>query len=329
MSQDPRDERWMAEAQQLADGVRGTTSPNPWVGSVIVAADGRVFRGATEPPGSRHAEIVALDEAGEAARGATVYVTLEPCAHHGRTPPCADALIAAGVDRLVVAATDPDPAVDGRGVQRLRAAGVSVDVGVGAAAATESLAPYFTHRRTGRPWVVLKLASTLDGRIAAPDGSSRWVTGPEAREDVHRLRAVSDAILVGAGTVRADDPALTVRGIPGRRPLRVVLGRTPPGARVQPAMERSGELGPLLNELGHLGVLQLLVEGGAHVAGAFHRARLVDRYVFYLAPKLLGGDNGIPLFAGPGVTTMADAWQGTVLAVTRLGADVRLDVAPA
>jgi diaminohydroxyphosphoribosylaminopyrimidine deaminase/5-amino-6-(5-phosphoribosylamino)uracil reductase len=328
------DERWMAEAVAAAWGVRTATAPNPWVGAVVVpagtdpASTGPVAIGATEPPGGPHAEAVALDLAGASARGATAYVTLEPCSHTGRTPPCTEALIAAGVARVVVGIPDPDPRVSGRGIARLREAGISVNVGVGAAEIDEQLAPYLTHRRTGRPHVVLKLAATLDGRTAAPDGTSRWITGPEARRDAHRLRAESGAVLVGAGTVRADDPALTVRDVEGSDPLRVVLGTAPPGARVRPAMERSGDLGALLDELGRLGVLQLLVEGGAHVAHRFHRAGLVHRYVVYLAPALLGGDDGLGLFAGPGAPTMAEVWRGRLAGVRRLGEDVRIDVVP-
>ncbi|MBX3287023.1 MAG: bifunctional diaminohydroxyphosphoribosylaminopyrimidine deaminase/5-amino-6-(5-phosphoribosylamino)uracil reductase RibD, partial [Actinobacteria bacterium] len=214
----------MAQAVTLAAAVRVATSPNPWVGCVIEAADGRVFGGATEPPGGAHAEVAALRAAGGAARGATAWVTLEPCSHTGRTGPCADALVEAGVARVVVALEDPDPRVAGRGIERLRAAGVDVEVGVEADAVREQLAPYLKHRSTGRPWVVLKLASSLDGRTAAPDGTSQWITGGAARADAHQLRAESDAIVVGAGTVRADDPSLTVRHVPGRSPMRVVLG---------------------------------------------------------------------------------------------------------
>ncbi|MCU0274041.1 MAG: bifunctional diaminohydroxyphosphoribosylaminopyrimidine deaminase/5-amino-6-(5-phosphoribosylamino)uracil reductase RibD [Acidimicrobiales bacterium] len=332
------DDRWMAAAVELAASVRLSTSPNPWVGAVVVSAEGELLgAGATSPPGGAHAEVHALAAAGRAAAGATLYVTLEPCSHHGRTPPCADAVVAAGIRRVVVGVTDPDPQVAGRGVERLRAAGVEVTVGVGADAVAEQLRPYLHHRRTGRPYVVLKLAATLDGRTAAPDATSRWITGPAARVDVHRLRAESDAVVVGAGTVRADDPALDVRDWrpstplpPGRSldPLRVVLGTAPPGARVLPALERSGPLPELLDELGRAGVLQVLVEGGAGVAGAFHRAGLVDRYVVYLAPALLGGDDGIPLLRGPGVTTMAEAWRGRFVSVVRLGDDVRLELEP-
>ena len=318
----------MQQAMHLADAVRPTTSPNPWVGCVIEAPDGQVFEGATEPPGGRHAEVVALDAAGPAARGATAWVTLEPCAHHGRTGPCADAMIAAGIVRVVVAIEDPDPKVSGKGFERLRAAGVEVEVGVLADAVRAQLAAYITHRTTGRPWVVLKLGVSLDGRTAAPDGSSQWITGGAARADAHHLRAESDAIVVGAGTVRADDPSLTVRDTDGRDPLRVVLGTAPAGARVHPAMEFTGELPDLLDALGDRGVLQVLVEGGATVAGAFHRAGLVNHYVMYLAPVLFGGDDGVPLFSGPGAATIADVWRGAITAVTPLGGDLRIDLTP-
>ncbi len=339
----------MAEAITVAERVRGRTAPNPWVGAVVVAAPGPApgrpgdrtgaerFSGATAPPGGAHAEVEALARAGEQARGGTLVVTLEPCAHHGRTPPCTDAIVEAGVRRVVVGMVDPDPAVRGRGIAALRAAGVEVEVGTGEAEVAEQLAPYVKHRRTGRPWVVLKLAATLDGRTAAPDGSSRWITGPKARADVHRLRATSDAVLVGAGTVRADDPSLTVRlpaGDPFHRdeasqPRRVVLGRVPAGAAVAPATELSGDLGSVLDQLGAEGVLQILVEGGARVAGDFHRQGLVDTYVIYLAPALLGGDDGRGLFAGPGAATLAEAWRGTVRSVTTLGPDIRVVVTPA
>jgi diaminohydroxyphosphoribosylaminopyrimidine deaminase/5-amino-6-(5-phosphoribosylamino)uracil reductase len=257
-------------------------------------------------------------------------VTLEPCAHHGRTPPCADALIEAGVTRAVVALTDPDVKVAGQGLERLTAAGVEVVLGVGSSAAADSLAPYLHQRRTGRPWVVLKLAASLDGRTAAPDGTSQWITGPAARADAHQLRAESDAVLVGAGTVRADDPSLTVRDAPAPRgdPVRVVLGRAPRDAKVHPCLERSGDLGSVLDELGAQGHLQLLVEGGAHVAHAFHHAGLVDQYVLYLAPAIFGGDDGRGLFAGPGASSMADVTRGRIRRVVQVGDDLRVDLDP-
>ncbi len=327
--QDRSDRVHMARALALADAVHGTTAPNPWVGSVVVTRNGAVFEGATAPPGGCHAEVTALRRAGSAARGATLYTTLEPCSHHGRTPPCVDAIIDAGVARVVVGVLDPDHQVSGRGAARLRAAGVEVTVGECGREIEEQLAPYLKHRRTGRPWVVLKLAATLDGRTAAPDGTSRWITGPDARLDAHRLRASSDAVLVGAGTVRADDPELTVRLDPpaSRQPLRVVLGRAPKGARVHPAVELSGELGAVLEDLGRRGVLQVLVEGGAKVAHDFHAGGWVDRYVVYLAPALAGGDDGHPMLAGPGAASLEHFWRGRIVSVDRLGPDLRLELA--
>ena len=318
----------MRRAVALGAAVQGTTSPNPWVGCVIEPGG---FEGATQPPGGPHAEIVALRAAGELARGATLFTTLEPCAHTGRTPPCVDAIVDAGVAKVVVGVEDPDPQVRGAGIRALRAAGIAVDVGVGEDEVRAQLAPYLKHRSTGRPWVVLKLAASLDGRTAAADGSSRWITGEAARADGHRLRAASDAVIVGAGTVRADDPALTVRDAPGggRDPLRVVLGNAPAGAKVHPALELSGDLGDVLDELGRRGVVQAVVEGGATVAGAFHRAGLVDRYVLYLAPALFGGDDGRPLFTGPGAPTIAEVWRGRIVSVDRLGDDLRLECSPA
>lgn len=316
----------MQTAMAAAATVRASTSPNPWVGCVVEAVDGRRFVGATEPPGGRHAEIVALDAAGPAATGATVWTTLEPCSHFGRTPPCASALVAAGVARVVVGVADPDPNVSGNGISALREAGIDVTVGVAEREVSEQLAPYLHHRRTGRPWVVLKLASTLDGRTAAPDGSSRWITGPEARTDVHRLRAESDAIVVGAGTVRADDPALTVRHVDGRDPRRIVLGTIPDGSAVLPAEEHHGSFEQLLDRLGSEGVLQVLVEGGARVAHDLHAAALVDQYVIYLAPALFGGDDAVGLFSGRGAATVESLWRGEFRSIRSLGSDLRVDL---
>jgi diaminohydroxyphosphoribosylaminopyrimidine deaminase/5-amino-6-(5-phosphoribosylamino)uracil reductase len=316
----------MRRALELAAAVRGRTSPNPWVGCVVLTPDGRRFEGATQPPGGPHAEVVALTAAGVHATGATLFSTLEPCSHHGRTPPCVDAIIDAGVARVVVAIGDPDPQVAGQGLARLRDAGIEVVTGVEERDAMALLAPYLKHRTTGRPWVVLKLAATLDGRTAAPDGSSQWITGEAARADAHRLRAESDAVLVGAGTVRADDPSLTVRLAEGADPRRVVLGRAPEGARVHPATEVDGDLEEILDGLGGDGVLQLLVEGGAAVAHAFHTARLVDRYVLYLAPALFGGDDGRAVFAGPGAPSIDDVWRGRLISVEQLGEDLRVEL---
>ena len=330
------DRECMARAINAAALVRCITSPNPWVGCVIRSESGELFEGATREPGSNHAEVEALAIAGEAAAGSTVYVTLEPCSHHGRTPPCTDALIAAGVRRVVVALVDPDERVTGTGIERLLAAGIEVDVGLFEQRVTGQLAAYIKHRTTGRPWVILKLAASLDGGTAAPDGSSKWITSPAARADGHRLRAESDAILVGSGTVWRDDPSLTVRDydppvMPASGsvdPLRVVLGVVPDGARVQPCRQMSGELDGVLEELGHDGVLQLLVEGGAAVAGSFHRAGLVDCYVIYLAPALFSGDNARGLFAGAGAASMDELWRGSFVAVDRVGDDLRIQMEP-
>lgn len=334
---DPVDRECMTRAMAAAAAVRCITSPNPWVGAVVRTPEGRMFEGATREPGREHAEVVALAEAGEAARGATLYVTLEPCCHTGRTGPCTEAILDAGIARVVVGVEDPDPSVAGAGIAALRRAGVEVTVGVRARQVAAQLAPYLKHRRTGRPWVVLKLAASLDGGTAAPNGTSQWITSPEARADGHRLRAESDAILVGAGTVRRDDPSLTVRDyrppvVPERGsvdPRRVVLGSVPADARVRPCTELSGDLEEVLDRLGAEGVVQLLVEGGATVAGEFHRAGLVDRYVIYLAPALFGGQDAKGLFGGPGAFDIADLWRGRFASVERVGEDLRVELEPA
>lgn len=331
----PPDDRAMIErAVARAAHARLVAPPNPWVGAIVVTDDGTTFEGATGRPGDHHAERQALSRAGDRARGATLYVTLEPCSFTGRTPPCVDAVIDAGVARVVVAILDPDPRVAGRGVEALRAAGVDVTVGPGADLVEAQLAPYLTQRRTGRPHVLLKLAATIDGRTAAADGTSQWITGSEARADAHRLRAECDAILVGAGTVRADDPRLTVRGVtapdgrPPREPLRVVLGTAPTGAAIHPCLELDGPLADVLDELGRRDVVQVMVEGGATVAGEFHRQGLVDRYVVYLAPALMGGDDGAPLLSGPGAPSIGGLARLELDATTVLGADLRLDLRP-
>ena len=322
------DDEAMVRAIEAASSARVVAHPNPWVGCVVLTPSGRTCVGATQPPGQAHAEVDALRRAGDDARGATVVTTLEPCSHHGRTGPCAEALVAAGVRRVVVGILDPDARVSGGGVAILEAAGIEVTVGVRAADVERQLAPYLHHRRTGRPYVVLKLAASLDGRTAAPDGSSQWITGPEARADAHRLRAESDAVVVGAGTVRADDPALTVRHVEGPDPVRVVLGEAPTEAQVHPCRAWPGTIDDLLGELGAEGMVQVLVEGGASVASSFHHAGLVDRYVLYLAPVLFGGDDGLGVFRGPGAATIDHVWRGRVEAVTQVGHDLRVEVLP-
>ncbi len=326
------DEELMARAVARAEHSRLLAPPNPWVGAVVVTEDGTSFEGSTRRPGGNHAEREVLARAGERARGATLYVTLEPCSHHGRTPPCVDAVIEAGVARVVMAIEDPDKNVAGRSVSLMEQAGIEVVVGPGRDAVEQQLAPYLHHRRTGRPYVVLKLAATLDGRTAAADGTSQWITGEAARADAHLIRAQSDAILVGAGTVRADNPRLNVRGVtppdgePVREPLRVVLGSAPAAAAVHPCLEMSGDLDAVLDDLGARGVVQLMVEGGANVAGRFNAEGLVDRYVVYLAPAFMGGSSGTPLLGGDGVATIGALARGSIESVRMVGDDVRVDV---
>jgi diaminohydroxyphosphoribosylaminopyrimidine deaminase/5-amino-6-(5-phosphoribosylamino)uracil reductase len=357
------DAAFMRRAIRLAEQGRRTTAPNPWVGCVLVR-DGQVIaEGFHRRAGEPHAEAHALAAAGPLARGSTAYVTLEPCAHVGRTPPCVDGLIEAGVRRVVVGVLDPDPRVAGRGMARLRAAGIQTQLEACAEVA-ESLAPYLYQRRTALAYCVLKSAVSLDGRTAAADGSSRWITGPLARADSHLLRAESQAIIVGSGTASADLPALTVRDVeeaPERRPLRVLLdghGRVAPrgplfdphlaptlvitsslasphrraewqaaGAEVaEVPTDPGGSLQPrsVLELLAGRGILQALLEGGATTAGAFVRAGLVNRLVLYVGSRTLG-ESGQPLLAGPGPRTLAEAGRWQLRGLKQLGPDARLE----
>jgi diaminohydroxyphosphoribosylaminopyrimidine deaminase/5-amino-6-(5-phosphoribosylamino)uracil reductase len=364
-----RDSVLMQRARAVALTARRRTAPNPWVGCVVTDGAGAVVgEGATEPPGSRHAEAVALDRAGDRARGGTAYVTLEPCSHHGRTAPCADALVRAGIHRAVVAITDPDPDVAGQGIERLRAAGIVVDVGLHGDEVARDLAPYLLHRTKGRAFTLVKTAMSLDARVAARDGSSQWITGPEARADAHGLRADSQAVMVGAGTALADRPRLTVRDaepVPAQPPLRVVLdgrGRVPAegplfdvaeaptlvvtsptssdtaqqawlaaGAKmltVPAGPDGTGvDLHATLETLAGLGVLQVLVEGGAALHAALLAQHLADRVVTYVAPTLLGTE-GRAAFAVTGPASIADASRWQLTDVRRLGTDARLDHTP-
>ena len=323
------DHDYMMKAIEAASLVRLRTSPNPWVGCVIVTVDGQVFVGATEAPGGRHAEVVALDAA-KATRAdtkdATVFTTLEPCSHHGRTGPCTEVLISAGVSRVVSAIKDPDQLVGGQGFAALRSAGITVDIGLCTDLVTEQLRPYLHHRITGRPFVILKLASTLDGRTAATDGTSQWITGERARKAAHQLRAESDAIVVGSGTVRRDNPTLTTRLVDGPSPRRIVLGHAPEQANVHPCLEWDKSLSELLDTLGNDGVLQLMVEGGATVASSFHQQNLVDRYVLYVAPAFMGGNDGAPLFNGESAPSMQQLWRGTLRNVRQLESDIEVTI---
>jgi len=339
VSTTPAEQQAMARARELATAALGTTSPNPAVGAVVLAADGTpVGEGATQPPGGPHAEVVALAQAGERARGGTAVVTLEPCAHTGRTGPCADALIAAGIARVVVAVPEPTELAGG-GADRLRGAGIDVELGVQQAEAEAgALASWLTGIWEHRPFVVWKVAATLDGRVAAADGTSRWITGPEARAAVHRLRATCDAVLVGSGTVLADDPQLTVRDANDRnverQPLRVVADRShrvPSTARVlddaAPTLLTSqGHPAVVLAGLYEDGVRRVLLEGGPTLAAAFLREGLVDEMVIHLAPKLLGA--GPSLVSDLGIHGIGDALNLTVVEVTRLGGDVEVRLRP-
>lgn len=351
------DARFMARALALAARGLGRTWPNPSVGAVFVRNGRVVGEGFTRPAGGPHAEIVALRQAGDRARGADLYVTLEPCSHHGRTPPCADALLGLGLRRVVVAQVDPNPRVRGRGIRRLRAAGVQVDVGEGRDEAERLLAGFRRWITTGRPLVTLKLAGSWDGRIAAAGGDARWITGPAARRIAHGLRDVHDAILVGAGTVRQDDPELTCRLRGGHDPVRVVLAgsdlRLPPRAKVLAggpptwvvaprdaapgrvaALERRGipvvlvparrgrmSFDAVLAALGARGLTTLLVEGGSTVAAAALGSGAVDRLVWFTAPLLLGGD-GVPAVGALGIRRVADGIRLDVQGVAWAGSDL-------
>lgn len=318
----------MRLAITTANDARLRSRPNPWVGAVVVSREGKVFVGATREPGNAHAEIVALQQAGDLAQGATLFSTLEPCSHTGRTGPCTAAIIQAGITRVVVGTQDPDVKVSGNGIQQLRNAGISVEVGVLEHEVRSQLAAYLHHRSTGRPYVVLKMASTIDGRIAAADGTSKWITGQTARKRVHELRAQSDAIVVGAGTVRADNPSLTVRDVDGPSPRRIVLGKISDQALVHPCTQWTGTLPDLLDTLGKEGVMQLLVEGGARVAASFHRERLINQYIMHIAPVIAGGDNAAGVFAGPAAATMTDMWRGRVVSTTNLDGDIEIILEP-
>jgi diaminohydroxyphosphoribosylaminopyrimidine deaminase/5-amino-6-(5-phosphoribosylamino)uracil reductase len=359
-----RDDQAMEQALDAGVAARRRTAPNPWVGCVVVRDGEVVGQGATEPPGGAHAEVGALREAGDRARGATAYVTLEPCSHHGRTPPCADALIDAGVARVVVALEDPDPHVAGSGIARLRAAGIDASLGVCAERAARDFAPYLHHRRTGRAYVVAKVASSLDGRVAAADGSSRWLTGEAARADAHELRADSQAVMVGSGTALADRPQLTVRNAqpaPPHQPTRVLVdarGRVPAsgplfdaslaptlvvtsaaapaavvdawraaGAKVEnvaPTPEGGVDLAETFALLGREGVLQVLVEGGGTLLGGTIAGGHAQRVVAYVAPLVLG-TRGAPAFNLSGPESLDGADRYRLAGVHELGPDVRLD----
>ncbi|WP_299784305.1 bifunctional diaminohydroxyphosphoribosylaminopyrimidine deaminase/5-amino-6-(5-phosphoribosylamino)uracil reductase RibD [uncultured Marivita sp.] len=355
----PDDARHMERALELGRRGLGNTWPNPAVGCVIVQQDKVVGEGWTQPGGRPHAETEALLQAGAAAKGATAYVTLEPCAHHGQTPPCTDALIAAGVARVVAPFADHDPRVSGQGFDRLRAAGIEVTTGVGADAAEVDHAGFFCRVATGRPRLTLKLATSLDGRIATASGDSQWITGPETRSYVHRLRACHDAVMVGAGTVRADDPLLTVRGfdVP-QQPVRIVISRrldlpldgnlartldiaplwlchgedAPEDARLAwsqigakliqvPLDGRQVDIPALMQALGDEGLTRVFCEGGGELAASLLSADLVDRLDLHMGGVVIGAE-GRPALGALGLDRLADAPRFALTSVRQSGDDV-------
>lgn len=316
-------------AVEEASKARLIAPPNPWVGALLVLP-GQSYRGHTHGPGGPHAEIDAISGAnGDLSQG-TLYVTLEPCSHHGRTPPCAEAIVEAGIKRVVVGVVDPDPRVRGRGIEFLRSNGVEVKVGVQHQKVKDQLAPYLKQRSTSLPWVVLKLAVTIDGRIAANDGSSKWITGAEARTRVQEIRSHSDVIIAGANTIRVDDPRLDVRiaGV-SRQPRRIILGKIPDDASVAPAEEFVGDESELLSSLGASEVLQILVEGGSKVAKRFLDQGLVDEFIFHIAPAIFGGSDGISAFGGQGPSSMEQVSRFHTKDVRRLGQDIEVVLWPA
>lgn len=318
----------MDHALALARRGLGNTWPNPAVGCVLVR-DGRVVgRGWTQPGGRPHAEVRALAQAGEAARDATAYVTLEPCAHHGKTPPCAEALIRSGVARVVTALTDPDPRVSGRGHAMLRAAGIAVTEGVREAAAREAQRGFLTRVTLGRPMLTLKLATSFDGRIATALGESQWITAPTARRHVHALRLTHDAVMVGGGTARADRPGLNVRGMGRvRQPVRVVVSSgplpdlPPEGPEHGPLWQLAGDPAAVMADLGARGLTRVLCEGGGILAAGLLRAGLVDQLVGYTAGVVLGGDGRAA--TGPlALARLADAPRFCLVETRPIGPDL-------
>ncbi|MDR7303341.1 diaminohydroxyphosphoribosylaminopyrimidine deaminase/5-amino-6-(5-phosphoribosylamino)uracil reductase [Haloactinomyces albus] len=336
-TEDPLDAA-MRRAIAASEQVRGTTSPNPPVGCVILDADGRVVgTGATQPPGGPHAEVVALRAAGARAAGGTAVVTLEPCVHTGRTGPCADALRQAGVARVVHAVADPTARAAG-GAAALRAAGIEVRDGLLAEEVSRGpLRAWLHFARTGRPHVTWKYAATLDGRSAAADGTSQWISSADSRAEVHRVRERMDAILVGTGTVAADDPHLTARDAGGeltrRRPLRVVVGDRDIAADAR-VLDSAAETirvpgGPpssVLDALADRGAVDVLLEGGPRLAGAFLEAGCIDRILAYIAPSLLG--SGPAALGDAGVASLSQAWRLRIEETTMSGVDLRISAVP-
>ncbi len=350
------DERFMRIALGLARKGEGETNPNPIVGAVVVKDGHIVGEGDHHSFGGPHAEVFALDEAGDAARGATLYVTLEPCSHHGKTPPCTERIIAAKIARVIIACRDPNPLVDGHGIEKMRAAGIEVTEGVLEEEARRANEIFFKFITTGRPFVQLKLAESLDGKIATRTGDAKWISGADSRAEVHRLRRRFAAVLVGVGTVVSDDPRLTVRHVVGRDPLRIVLdgrGRIPLAATLlreegrtivvtatmarekeeallslgtevwrPPGNEGNIDLSAFLQRLGEENIDSLLVEGGGETAAAFLEASLVDKVAFFIAPILIGGRDAIPTIGGAGAEQVSEALHLKRVEIERIGEDL-------
>ncbi|MDO5658098.1 MAG: bifunctional diaminohydroxyphosphoribosylaminopyrimidine deaminase/5-amino-6-(5-phosphoribosylamino)uracil reductase RibD [Paracoccus sp. (in: a-proteobacteria)] len=318
----------MAHALGLARRGLGNVWPNPAVGCVLVRDGVIAGRGWTQPGGRPHSEAMALAQAGAAARGATAYVTLEPCAHHGRTPPCADALIAAGVSRVVTALTDPDPRTAGQGHARLRAAGIAVTEGVLADEAARLQAGFLSRVTRNRPFVMLKLATSFDGRIATAGGESQWITGPAARRHAHMLRMQHDAVMVGGGTARADLPSLNVRGFGAvRQPVRIIISSQelpdlpPQGKDHGPLWQLAGAPAEIMAELARRGITRVFCEGGGGLAASLMRADLVDALAGYTAGVVLGGD-GLAAVAPFNLRRLGDAPRFELAELRRIGPDL-------
>lgn len=357
------DERWMKRALRLAEKGRGRTSPNPMVGAVLVKEGRGVGEGFHAKAGEPHAEIVALRKAGDEAEGATLYLNLEPCSHYGKTPPCAPALIEAGVKRIVVGMEDPNPLVKGRGLEMLRIAGLDVEVGILEEDCQKLNEAFCKYIRTREPFVILKIAATLDGKIATQHGESKWITGEKSRRLVQHLRNEADGLLVGIGTIFKDDPLLTARIRGGKNPYRIVLDsklrisenarvldQSPEktilattelapkekienlekrGARVLvlDSMQERVNLKSLLLKLGEMGMMSLLVEGGNEVNGSFLNDGLIDKIFFFLSPKLLGGQ-ALGIFGGRGKEKLEEAVSFHRLKIKKVGEDLLLEGYP-
>lgn len=357
------DTDYMKMALDLARSTLGQTSPNPVVGAVLVKNNQIVGMGAHLKAGEAHAEVHAIQMAGEKAKGATLYVTLEPCSHFGKTPPCSNLVISTGIKKVYVATTDPNPQVAGTGIDRMRKAGIEVEVGLLEKEARELNKIFFYNIQTHLPFVTLKSAASLDGKTATRTGESKWITGEAARADVHQLRHEHDAILVGVNTILKDDPSLTTRLVNGgKNPIRVILDtqlRTPLNAKVvtdgeaptwivtgsevpyeqQQAFEKAGvklikmenkqiPVKELLSTLGELGITSLFVEGGAKVNGSFLQERSFQQLIVYMGAKLIGGKDAPTSFSGEGIEKIADAIQLKIKSVQMIGDDIKVVAEP-